>query len=75
MIQSFGTLFGFVVILFSNISNKTGYVDILYDSKNVKVDGSKVVVEPKGKRLVKGVIGRENNCGHKCHIKVNTVYK
>lgn len=34
-----------------------------------------MVVNPKGWKLIKNSIGRENNCSHKCNIKVNTVYK
>ena len=70
----FGTLFGYVVIYYENLSNKNMIENIDYESTNVIVESRKVELGPNGSKLIKNLIGRDNNCSHKCKINSHTVF-
>lgn len=74
LLRVFGTLFGYVVIYYENLSKKHMTEDIDYDSTNVIVESRKVELAPGGTKLIKNLIGRDNNCSHKCKINSRTVF-
>jgi len=70
----FGTLFGYVVIYYENLSKMNMVEDIEYESTNVIVECRKVELPSNGTKLIKNLIGRDNNCSHKCKINSKTVF-
>ena len=47
-----------MIILFENTGTLNAYIEIIYDSKNIKIDATKVDLKPKEWKVIKNSIGR-----------------